>query len=464
MVAVGFATGVLAVGTYVIVENARLRDSTDHAVADALLSLRFAERQSSPPETLFHAFRGRGQFATVVIGPGATAQSSAGIGPAQVPGDLRRMVATGQVADSRVTVASRHYVVVGGPLPGQAVQYYFFYDEQEVWDNLQTLRDVLPAAWLVMVMLAGLGGILLARRTLAPVALASDAARALAEGLLDTRLPVAGEDEFGAWAASFNEMAAALQAKIDALAEAQEREKRFTANVAHELLTPLSGLVGETRLLADQADELPADARRLALLLVKDVDRLRRLTEDLLEVSRLDAGSEPTVTEPVDVTGLVRGVIRAGGWAELIEVNADAVVVVTDPRRIERVATNLVANAVTHGEPPVHVQVARDDSSVRVQVADSGPGIPANALPHVFDRFFKADHSRSGGGSGLGLAIARENARLLGGDITAESPPGGGAVFTLTLPVAEPFPSGDRPVADTTDHPVEMIEPKGDHR
>ena len=136
----------------------------------------------------------------------------------------------------------------------------FFYDEQQVWHDLATLRNVLAGGWLLLTVLAGLAGTLLARRTLAPVAQASDAARSLAEGLLDTRLPVTGDDEFATWAASFNEMAEALESKIDALSQAEQRERVFTANVAHELRTPLTALVGEAQLLADQAGELPPES------------------------------------------------------------------------------------------------------------------------------------------------------------------------------------------------------------
>jgi signal transduction histidine kinase len=453
VLAVAFATGVLAVGSYLIVEHARIKDATDRAVSDSVLNLRFARQQAAPPVELFQAFRERGQFATVILGPGGVAQSAT-IGPAQLPEGVRRLVSAGQVADAWITLGSTHYIVVGGRVPGSGSQYFFFYNEQQVWDDLQTLRYVLPAGWIAMVVLAALGGTLLSRRTLAPVAQASDAANALADGLLDTRLPVASDDEFGAWAASFNEMASALQTKIDELAEAQAREQRFTANVAHELLTPLTAIVGETRLLASQGDTLTPKARRLAEALVRDVARLRRLTEDLLEISRLDAGSEPTVTEPVDVSAAIRGIVRDGEWGDQVHVSPGEVVVSTDPRRLQRILANLIANALTHGATRVDVRLVQHEDYVLVVVADDGPGIDPAALPRVFERFFKDDPSRGSAGSGLGLAIARENARLLGGDVTATSQIGSGAVFTLRLPVAKPFPGGVDPVAGNIDPPT----------
>jgi signal transduction histidine kinase len=123
----------------------------------------------------------------------------------------------------------------------------------------------------------------------------------------------------------------------------------------------------------------------------------------------------------------------------------------TDRRRLERIVANLVGNALHHGGSGVRVRVGPAPDRIAIVVSDSGPGIDPEFLPRVFDRFSKADRSRSGHGSGLGLAIAAENARLLGGAIAAESRPGQGAVFTLTLPVAQPLPGGEAPVASVAD-------------
>jgi signal transduction histidine kinase len=288
----------------------------------------------------------------------------------------------------------------------------------------------------------------LARRTLRPVARASAAARSLAEGLLETRLPVTGEDEFGTWAESFNEMAAALEAKISALSAAQARERRFTADVAHELRTPLTALVGEASLLAEHLERMPPESRRPAQLLVADVGRLRRLVEDLMEISRLDAGAESVHSESVDLASLVAAAVRARGWDGRVRLEGEPLVITSDPRRLERIVANLVGNALEHGGRGVAVLVGRNGADAFVEVADRGPGIGREHLPHLFERFYKADPSRSGGGTGLGLAIAQENARLLGGEIEVWSEPGEGARFTLRLPVAEPLRSRDGGVSE----------------
>ena len=294
---------------------------------------------------------------------------------------------------------------------------------------------------------AGLAGALVARRTLAPVARASTAAHSLAEGLLDTRLPVESSDEFGLWATSFNEMADALETKITALSEAQARERRFTADVAHELRTPLTAIVNEASLLAEHVDRMPAEARRPAELLVEDVKRLRDLVEDLMEISRLDAGTQPVRTERVDLGSLVEAAVRARGWQERVQVDAVPVLVVTDPMRVERIVANLVGNALEHGGRDVTVRVGADELSAFVEVADRGRGIAREDLPHLFERFYKADTARTRRGTGLGLAIALESARLLGGDIEVWSEAGVGSRFTLRLPVTEPLPGGEEGVA-----------------
>ena len=462
VLAVGVATGVLAVGSYVVVRNARFHDSASRSVQQTLVNLRYAITRPNA-QALLGGLRSRGQSSpAVVLTRGVPPQTSGGVGVGQIPVELRRLVDRGRLARERAVVAGRHYVVVGGALPETREQYYFFYDEQQVWNDLAVLRDVLAVGWLALVVLAALGGTLFARRTLAPVAQASDAARSLAEGLLDTRLPVASDDEFGAWAEAFNDMAAALEAKIGALAEAQARERRFTANVAHDLRSPLTALIGEARQLEMQARDLPPRFRQLTGMLVADVDRLCRLTEDLLEISRLDSGQEPPEVEPVDAGVLVKGVLQSHGCSDTVALEAQHVVIATDRRRLERIVANLVDNAVTHAGVGIRVRVAREDDHAVIAVADEGPGIPATALPRVFDRQFKADRSRSGRGSGLGLAIARENARLLGGDITVSSTRGAGAVFTLRLPVVATPPDGDLSGADSADDGAEIQSDRGE--
>jgi signal transduction histidine kinase len=442
MLVAGLSAAVLAASSYLIVRETRLSDSVDRALEQSRFNLVLAgemlDGNATPSRTdeLLAAYERRGTFVTVGRTGARTFSSSLSLGPAQIPTDLQRVVASGRLGYERDEVAGTRYLVVGGRVQRADTQLYYLFSEERLWDELGQLRTILLSVLAGLVLLGGLVGAFLARGLLRPVARASVAAHSLAEGLLDTRLPVESRDEFGAWAASFNEMADALEAKITALSAAQARERRFTSDVSHELRTPLTALVAEASLLAEHLDRIPDDARRPAELLVNDVARLRDLVEDLMEISRLDAGEARVRAEPVDIGSLVATAVRSRRWDDRVNVEREDVVVTTDPRRLERIVANLIGNALEHAGRDVSVRVGKDGIGAFVEVSDSGAGIPPDRLPHVFERFYKADSSRAGPGSGLGLAIALENARLLGGDLDVWSEVGRGTRFTLRLPAA----------------------------
>jgi signal transduction histidine kinase len=429
--AVGLTAVALAAGSYFVVRHNLLHDSVTSSSRQARKNLRLAPSYlPGRPDKLLVAYRGTGGFESV-IESGGQSYSGLRIGAKQVPDGLRKIVRRGELAYQRESVNGTHYLVVGGP-SGNA-ELYFFFSEQGLRHELAVLRNILLVGGGLLVLLAALAGAVIARQTLRPVAQASEAAHSLAEGLLETRLPVEGRDEFGAWAQAFNEMATALEAKISALSAAQARERRFTADVAHELRTPVTALVGEASLLREHLDRMPDQSRRPAELLISDVGRLRRLVEELMEISRLDAGAESVHAERLELTAATAAIVRARGWDGRVSVEGGETVVTTDRRRLERIVANLVGNALEHGADGVDVRVGSDGSRAFVEVADQGPGIPPEHLPHLFERFYKADPARSGPGSGLGLAIAQENAKLLGGEIEVWSELGKGTRFTLRL-------------------------------
>jgi signal transduction histidine kinase len=434
--AVGLSGVALAAGSYFVVRHNLLADSVDSSVLQTRRNLAVAPAYlRDGPEALVEAFKSRGELRTVLVQRGRAFVSSPDVSLREVPQELRGIVRRGELGYQRKSFAGADYLVAGGPA-GQGAQLYFFYPEADLRHELEQLRNILLAGVGILMVLAALVGVVLSRQMLRPVARAGQAARSLAEGLLETRLPVEGQDEFGAWAQSFNEMAAALEAKIEALSAAQARERRFTADVSHELRTPLTALVGEASLLAEHVDRMPQEARRPAELLIADVDRLRRLVEDLMQISRFDAGVESLEAERVDLEALIASAVRGRGWDGRVQVEGERLTLESDPRRLERIVANLVDNALEHGGSRVTVRLERDGDDALLEVADDGPGITADHLPHVFERFYKADPSRTGTGTGLGLAIAQENARLLGGSIEVDSEPGAGARFTVRLPVA----------------------------
>ena len=372
--------------------------------------------------------------------------------------DFRAAVDGGEIGFQWLTLGGRSDLVVGGRLPGSDAIFYFVHDATAIESALATLRAVLVAVSVLLIAISLVAARSVARGVLAPVEEASKAAERIERGDLGARVPVTSDDEFGDWAETFNRMAASLEVTIDRLEAAQAHNRRFVADVSHELRTPLAALVAEASILREDLDRLPDSGRRAGELLVEDVARLRVLVDDLMEISRFDAGAEQVATEPVDVGRLVETVVGARLPEATSALPAGALVIETDPRRLERIVGNLLDNAREHA-PGAAVEVtlepAADGRSIVVGVADVGPGIPADRLPHVFDRFYKADPSRHGGSSGLGLAIAAEHARLLGGELTAANRPGGGLRMELRLPVTEPLPGCDLPAIERYEHPTQ---------
>jgi signal transduction histidine kinase len=285
--------------------------------------------------------------------------------------------------------------------------------------------------------LALLVGVIVARRITQPLREIESAASAVARGDSSRRAVVKGNDELGELAASFNTMAESLAA--------QERTRQqFIADIAHELRTPLAVLQGEIEALQDGVTQ--PNKERLESL-HEEAQLLTRLVDDLRTLSLADAGELrlEVSTEPVAV--LVRkaasSMLEPAARAKValkLDVEPDLPPVRVDGHRISQVLMNLLSNAIRHtpagGE--VHLSAEAAGGMVRVQVKDTGSGIPVEALPHVFDRFYRVDASRSrnSGGSGLGLAIARQIVRAHGGDIWAENNDGPGATFSFTLPLA----------------------------
>ncbi|TDC17266.1 HAMP domain-containing histidine kinase [Actinomadura bangladeshensis] len=286
-------------------------------------------------------------------------------------------------------------------------------------------------------LLFGLGlALAAAHGLLRPVRRLGAGARALAEGELTTRVQVRGRDELADLAHTFNRAAGALEITVTELRALEEAARRFVADVSHELRTPLTAMTALTDVLEAEPD--PTAAR----LVVAETRRLGALVEHLIEISRFDAGAAALVLDDVVVAEAVAAVLDARGWTGQVAVAAPGDLVVrVDPRRFGVIVANLVGNAFRHGRPPVRLEVRRAERDgvpgFELSVADSGPGIPDDLLPLIFDRFFKAEAARSrSAGSGLGLAIARENASLHGGTLEASAGPQAGAVFTLWLPVA----------------------------
>ena len=362
---------------------------------------------------------------------------------AAISPELRTIVSGGELGFAWQDLAGEPVLVVGGRQGGPP-DLFFVFPAEPVQAALAQLRAGLLAGGAIAIGIALLVAWIIARWLLRPVAEAGRAARRIAGGDLSARVPERGRDEVGRWAAEFNRMADSLEATVARLETSQQQNRRFVADVSHELRTPLTALVAEASLLEQDLGRMPPEARRPAELLVTDVRRLRTLVDDLMEISRFDAGAELLATEPVDLGRVVTGAVAARLPEAAVSLPPTPLVVDSDPRRLDRILCNLLDNVRDHAPgAPVEVALQATRDGAVIVVADRGPGIPGDAVPHLFERFYKADPSRTSGSSGLGLAIAAEHAALLGGSLRARVRPGGGMVFALNLPVTESLPPGD---------------------
>ncbi|MFC7977541.1 ATP-binding protein [Streptomyces cinereoruber] len=334
------------------------------------------------------------------------------------------------------------YLVGGTRIDGGGPAGYMFKSLAAEKADLNSLAWSLGIA----TALAVAGSVLLAQvaatTVLRPVHRLGEAARQLGEGKLDTRLRVTGEDELADLSRTFNGAAESLQKKVADMSAREESSRRFVADMSHELRTPLTALTAVTEVLEDEQDALDPMIAPAVALVVSETRRLNDLVENLMEVTRFDAGTARLVLDDVDIADQITACVDARAWLDAVELDAErGIVVPLDPRRLDVILANLIGNALKHGGSPVRVSVRTEDGELVIAVRDHGPGIPEEVLPHVFDRFYKASASRPrSDGSGLGLSIAMENALIHGGSITASNSVGedgevDGAVFVLRLPL-----------------------------
>jgi len=318
-------------------------------------------------------------------------------------------------------------------------------------DNLREVREALRSVQIALLfsafitILVGFGlGLFASRRAVRPLANAAQAARAIADGSLDTRLEPTDDPDLQVLTAAFNDMVSAMQQRV-------ERDARFTSDVSHELRSPLMTLAASVQVMESRRDELSERSQAALDLLVGDVARFQGLVEDLLEISRFDAGAIRLVKEPLVAHEFVRQAISVSSMPKTeVRVSADveSVVIRGDKRRLARVLANLIDNARVHsgGRPTVHVQLADEDEpigNIWIVVEDNGEGLIDGESEKIFERFSRgaAAGKRFGQeGAGLGLALALEHITLHGGRIWAENRQDGivGARFIVEIAIEVP--------------------------
>jgi heavy metal sensor kinase len=333
---------------------------------------------------------------------------------------------------------------------------------EETRDTLGRLATTLLIGIPGLVLTAGLGGYLLATRALAPIDRITETARRISAEDLSARLTLpAVDDEVSRLASTLNEMLARLEASF-------RRERQFTADASHELRTPLSAMAAILDHLRSQR-RTPAEYEQALGDMAEQADRLQALTADLLRLARGET-RENSPSEVVDLSALVTDLCDSyrpaalGKGLRLACGMPHGLTTVGDRDALIRLFGNLLDNAIKYTEHG-GIQVSAEEGPVgtlRLYVTDTGSGIAPEHLPHVFDRFYRADPSRASQGAGLGLAIAQELAHNHGGQVAVSSRPGEGSTFTVTLPMSSSLHASARePVQSAVDASRDSPIPTG---
>ncbi|MET0899835.1 MAG: MtrAB system histidine kinase MtrB [Mycobacterium sp.] len=393
-----------------------------------------------------------GAFDAVLVVPGDGPRAATAAGPVdQIPEALREFVMAGQVSYQYAVVRTEGFsgpaLIIGSPTSSRVtnLELYLIFPLSSEENTISLVRGTMATGGVVLLLLLASIAVLVSRQVVLPVRSASRIAERFAEGHLTERMPVRGEDDMARLAMSFNDMAESLSRQITQLEEFGNLQRRFTSDVSHELRTPLTTVRMAADLIHDHSDDLEPALRRSAELMVNELDRFETLLNDLLEISRHDAGVAELSVEAVDLRSTVNSALGSvghladdAGMELLVDMPDEGVIAEVDARRVERILRNLIANAIDHAESkPVRIRMAADEDTVAVTVRDYGVGLRPGEEKLVFSRFWRSDPSRvrRSGGTGLGLAISIEDARLHQGRLEAWGEPGKGACFRLTLPL-----------------------------
>ena len=368
-----------------------------------------------------------------------------------VPAALIEQVSAGEAATVRTNVGDTTYQITGVPLPTVGAQYFEAVSLTDINQALDGLTISLLGASAVTTVAGGLVGFWASRRVLEPLRSVGMAAEAIAGGQLDTRLTSGDDRDLDPLVASFNDMASALEERI-------ERDTRFASEVSHELRSPLMTLAASMEVLENTRDQLGDRGQTALDLMGADLERFRQLVEDLLEISRVDVGAVTLHLAPVQATELVVQAVGAtgrGGVPVRDGLEVGNAVVLVDKVRFFRVIDNLLANAANYadGATGVEVSLHHDEElgdRVRIAVEDGGSGVSPEERGVIFDRFSRGREGGNRGadsGTGLGLALVAEHVRLHNGDVWVEDRPDGepGARFVVELPA---LPSEDADEGD----------------
>lgn len=352
-----------------------------------------------------------------------------------LPPELVELTLNDVTSRQRFQFENRPYEAIGVAVPSIGLHYFEAFPVTDVENTLRTIQITLLIGVIFITLSAGVLGLTMSRTVLQPLTRVALAANQIATGGLDTRLVQEDDSDLDRLVVSFNEMADAVQQRI-------EREQRFASDVSHELRSPVTALSAAADVLVSRKSEFSERNQQAIDIMQKQIERFDRTVLDLLELSRLDAQVADHETEDVRLNDLVSRIMHRYGFGEIPFISS----VPTsdgetrsedetrlDRRRIERILVNLLENARDHANGATRVTLASDGKTFTLAVHDAGPGVLVTERAQIFDRFSRGTASRNSKGSGLGLAIVREHARALHGNAYVEQSNEGGSAFVITF-------------------------------
>lgn len=326
-----------------------------------------------------------------------------------LPAELVSRTISGTTGRQRFRFDGQPYEAIGVAIPGLGAHYFEVFPLSQVTSTLTTIQTTLIFSVVVITFLGGLLGFSMSRTVLRPLQRVSSAANGIATGGLDTRLESEGDPDLDQLVTSFNEMADSVQSRI-------EREERFASDVSHELRSPITALTTAVEVLEGRSGEFSDRNREAIRIVAQQVRRFDRTVLDLLELSRLDAGSKETSSEEIDLVDTTRRIMSRYEFDHVpLTTRGSDWLLLVDRRRIERVLVNLLENAREHAGGATNVTLESTAEGFAIIVDDAGPGVAASERRRIFERFARGTAGRSSHGSGLGLAIVQEHARAMGG-------------------------------------------------
>ena len=352
-----------------------------------------------------------------------------------LPQELVTKTLQGGTGRQRFTFDSNPYEAIGVSIPSINAQYFEAFPLADVATTLGTIQTTLLIGVILITVAAAFLGSTTSKNVLRPLLRVTGAADEIATGGLDTRLEVEKDPDLEKLVTSFNDMADAVQQRI-------EREQRFASDVSHELRSPVTALGAAVDVLVSRREDFSERNKEAIDILASQVKRFDRTVVDLLELSRLDAGAGEDNVDSVHLVDLVTRIMSRHSFDQVDFVQTIPMLkdssdlddsVTIDRRRVERILLNLLENARDHGGGATRVVLSCVDDYFVLSVEDSGQGIALSERSRIFERFARGTAARLSTGSGLGLAIVQEHARSLGGSAHVENSSTGGAKFVVTI-------------------------------